>query len=647
MSYLFYSIVILLVTLSVYRPFISKLDIAKCILLGGISFLIPFVVDYNANIYEDKRYISLIGFQNITTTAYKGGILSTPFDTAYQLQSFSFNYYSLIDAVVLSIITIFTVCICSFFTRWHFSIIFIKPRSNLFISGFLRHGISTIFILVAMFSHYSSCYSFSFVFTIIGLLWYVPGPYLVRRWRAITASTVISSTFCTFICYTAYTHSKLYTYGHTIWVLFVVVLVLLCNVLDFLDALLNTYPYLVHQDKDKQSQFQCATSLSYWNAVICLLFHIPSESDLNPAPIDDLEIAIRLLGPASRSWKTMAALFPVNLRQDLCLLYAFFRTADDLVDDASTPKQCEKNLITIRKFLRDVFFPSNLSSRQDNPYAADPTLPSHINWNYYASVLPNDDVLAVFRNFARICHYLCPRAMSELTNAWELDLRGEPVKKQKDLLNYAALISGTFGELCTCVIMYKTGHGNWGQYNKNNTVRNEEVLSRARATGQCLQLINIARDIIADSLVGRCYVPLQYMPYPPRSIYHLLKVAKNPLQVGEQTLKSFSTRILGLADQISDKAQKGIDGLPDEVQDSIRAAFEIYMAIGPTLREHPGFPLRAKVPKRQQQWIALRCIYGFRGPVARTISATFHKLVSMYFRIFTTLSNTRKSPITH
>jgi hypothetical protein len=73
--------------------------------------------------------------------------------------------------------------------------------------------------------------------------------------------------------------------------------------------------------------------------------------------------------------------------------------------------------------------------------------------------------------------------MSELTDAWEHDLRGEPVKKQKDLLNYAALISGTFGELCTCAIMYKTGRGNWGKQ-KNNLVRNEDVLSRARATGQ-------------------------------------------------------------------------------------------------------------------------------------------------------------------
>lgn len=135
------------------------------------------------------------------------------------------------------------------------------------------------------------------------------------------------------------------------------------------------------------------------------------------------------------------------------------------------------------------------------------------------------------------------------------------------------------------------------------------------------------------------------MQYP--QIYHILKVARNPMQVGETTLKSFSLRILSLADQISDKAQKGIDGLPNEVQDSIRAAFEIYMAIGPTLRDDPGFPIRAKVPKRQQQWIALRCIYGFRGPVARAMTSTLYDTVSVYIRTFLRLSNSNTGTKTH
>lgn len=99
------------------------------------------------------------------------------------------------------------------------------------------------------------------------------------------------------------------------------------------------------------------------------------------------------------------------------------------------------------------------------------------------------------------------------------------------------------------------------------------------------------------------------MPSP--EIYNILTKSKNPHQVGEHILKSFSLGILDLADKISNSAQKGIDGLPTEVQNSIRAAFQIYIAIGTTLRNTPGYPTRAKVPKWKQQWIAFCCIYGF------------------------------------
>ncbi|GAA5805345.1 Squalene/phytoene synthase-domain-containing protein [Helicostylum pulchrum] len=551
------------------------------------------------------------------------------------------NNNALLDATVYSLISSVTVSVAGLLTRWQFPITSIKPKANVYITGLTRHGLSILFGLLAILSQASFNYTLSFLLTAIAALWYIAGPYFVRRWKVIFAICTIVSTFACVICYTAsYQAAAMTSYTH--WSLFSIVLVLAGSSLDYLDAILNTFPYLVNANKSQQAMFQNAMSVPYWVAMLHLVSRMPSESELDALTIEDIETAIRVLGPASRSWKTMAALFPVNLRQDLCLLYAFFRTADDLVDDAPTPEQCEQNLVTIRKFLRDVFLPSDTISKGQNQSSS---LPSHIDWDQYATFLPNEDVLAVFRNFGRIAHYLCPRAMSELTDAWELDLRGEPVKKQKDLLNYAALISGTFGELCTCVIMYKTGHGNWGNTCETNKARNDDVLSRARSTGQCLQLINIARDVIADSLVGRCYVPIQYMPYP--QIYHILKIARDPSQVAENTLKSFSLRILSLADQISDKAQKGIDGLPSEVQDSIRAAFEIYMAIGPTLRNDPGFPLRAKVPKRQQQWIALRCIYGFRGPVTRAIMSTFYEIVSIYIGAFARLSNSRTGTKTY
>ncbi|KAG0164669.1 hypothetical protein DFQ28_009907 [Apophysomyces sp. BC1034] len=414
------------------------------------------------------------------------------------------------------------------------------------------------------------------------------------------------------------------------WIAFSSTIVLACSAFDHLDAILNTYPQLITRDPTVLARMQDPSRHEYWVALAKLLTHLPAETDLHAGPIQDLQTAIRLLGPASRSWKTMAALFPTNIRQDLCLLYAFFRTADDLVDDAPTPEQCEKNLAIIRRFLRDVFF----ATKPFNKDVQDPTLPTHVDWDLYSQLLPSEDVLSVFRSFARVSIYLCPRAMFELTDAWELDIKGEPITSQEGLMRYAALISGTFGELCTCLLMYKTGYGNW---RLDSVARKNDTLARARATGQCLQLINIARDVIKDSLDGRCYIPLQYMNNPKQN-YDALKKVRNPSHIGERTLKSYALRILELADCVSDQAQRGIEGLPVEVQDGIRAAFEVYMAISPALRNAPGFPIRAKVPKLQQQWIALRCIYGFHGNVARAIHSTCRQLISAHVPAFARLS---------
>ncbi|KAI9022763.1 Squalene/phytoene synthase-domain-containing protein [Phycomyces nitens] len=453
----------------------------------------------------------------------------------------------------------------------------------------------------------------------MGVLWYISGPFLVRRWKVIGLSSGVSTTAAMLSIHNV--PGQWETWSAIDWIALTLTIAMACNVLDHIDAIINMYPYLITTNPTILARMQSPTAIEYWYGVAKLVSHMPSETDLPLGPISDLETAIRLLGPASRSWKTMAALFPTNLRQELCLLYAFFRTADDLVDDAPTLEQSQANLVTLRSFLHDVF--SSDTTKQVDTYFDDPTLPSSINWDYYRNLLPSEDVLSTFRSFARVSHYICPRAMFELTDAWELDLKNQPLKAQNDLLQYAALISGTFGELCTCVIMYKTGHGNW---RSDMTARKDDVLSKARSTGQCLQLVNIARDVIADSINGRCYVPLQYMKQPQKN-YSILKKARSPSKLGERTLKAYALRILALADQISDQAQIGIDGLPAEVQDSIRAAFEIYMAIGPTLRRNPGFPLRTKVPKHIQQWIALRCIYGFHNTMAHALKESFKRLI--------------------
>ncbi|KAL0087812.1 Squalene/phytoene synthase-domain-containing protein [Phycomyces blakesleeanus] len=455
-------------------------------------------------------------------------------------------------------------------------------------------------------------------------IWSVSGGYLLRRRQSLICSSSVAAVLGMSCTHLSSSMSIMNNWKFVNWFAFTSLVVAGCCVLDHLDALLNTFPHLVLTNPRDHYIIQNPLGGDYWRCFVWLLFHMPSENNIPSGPIDDLRVVIRLLGPVSRSWKAMSALFPTNLRHELCLLYAFFRTADDLIDNASSKKQGIKHLEMLKCFLEEVFS----CNKQYSPLANDPSLSSHIHWSFYAGLL-SPDALSVFRSFARVSVCLDQTVVNELVNAWKLDLKGESLKHEEDLLNYADLISGTFGEMCAHVIMYKGGHGNW---NLNRQVRKENILKQARAVGQCLQLVNISRDILSDSLDGKCYVPLQYMLNPLQE-YRSLTVCRAPFKLGRQTLKAYALKMLELADQQTDLAYKGIEGLPYEVRDGFRGAFEVYMAISSELRQNSSFPLRAKVPVWRQRLIGIGHLYGlFR--LLDNLQNTYERLVhlSIHFR---------------
>lgn len=343
----------------------------------------------------------------------------------------------------------------------------------------------------------------------LGLLWQYSGPYFVRRRYAICCSVAASTLLGKIYQSTTTTPSLFQTWHGVDWLLLTLTVVASSCLLDNADAILNTYPQLVVPNNDPVliAQLQSPMRVCYWKAMAQIINDIlANQHELCPDPVMDLMQVIKGLGPASRSWKTMAALFPTNLRQDLCILYGFFRACDDLVDDPPTLEQRHHNLQLIRAVLRLLLTTSPAITKDTNNAtlkelahaspkvmlgknkAIDITLMQHhqIDWmSLWQRLDQNVMAFASFRSLARIAAHLCPKAADDLCTAWKMDLVGKPIKSQQELLHYAALISGKFGELCTCVIMFKTGHGNW---NGNDIVaRNNQVLARASATGQVKQ----------------------------------------------------------------------------------------------------------------------------------------------------------------
>ncbi|ORZ07138.1 Squalene/phytoene synthase-domain-containing protein [Absidia repens] len=573
------------------------------------------------------------------------------------------------DACVLILITNICLYVWAFLTRWTFPILYIGVLDSPLKNQTLRYSGSIFFtclgylcLNVTLSTEESYTLSAACCF-MLGLMWQYSGAYYYRRRYALGA-TVVLSTLVSRGLVQAPRDSLLHEWHTMEWGLVTLVIVTASCLLDNADAIVNTYP-----PQPNMTQLQTPTTWTYWRTMVSTIRHVLARQHLLcPDPVADLVEVIKGLGPASRSWKTMAALFPTNLRQDLCILYGFFRACDDLVDDAPTLPERHHNLQLIRAYFRLVIThtPSTAAAKvktMDNvnkDTIMDPTLSHHgqVDWlALWHRLGENKMAFASFRSLARISGVLCPKAADDLCTAWKLDLAGKPMATQQDMMHYAALISGKFGELCTCVIMFKTGHGNWN--GSDLIARNNHVLARATATGQCLQLVNIARDIVSDSLDNRCYVPLSYMSSSPHAntttttgsnssssgtpstttpgsgknnhsnaTYHLLKHRKAE-RVGNDKIKAFAVRILDVADQLTTKAQLGIDGLPTEVQQGIRAAFEIYMAIGPIIRHDLVFPRRAKVPTWKKQWIALRCIYGFHRASFAGVTRSLNTLWSL------------------
>ena len=118
---------------------------------------------------------------------------------------------------------------------------------------------------------------------------------------------------------------------------------------------------------------------------------------------------------------------------------------------------------------------------------------------------------------------------------------------------------------------------------------------------------------------------------PSRRMYKILKDSRDPSRIGETTLKACAIQILKLAHCLTAQAQVGIDGLPYEVRDGVRAAFEIYSAISPAIRDAKGFPRRVKVPKCRQRMIAFSCIYGCHPEFIHVVQDTGNNIVKFMY----------------
>ena len=167
----------------------------------------------------------------------------------------------------------------------------------------------------------------------------------------------------------------------------------------------------------------------------------------------------------ARSFAFAARFLDPERRRATEILYAFFRTLDDLVDE----RPPDADLGEIRAELRR--WCSHLTAPDSGALGDDP-LARALRETLERHAIPSSYLLALVRGL-------------------EDDLDGRPIDSADDLELYAFRVAATVG-LAMCHVLGAT---------------NRRAVAAASALGIAMQVTNIIRDVADDLDRGRCYLP--------------------------------------------------------------------------------------------------------------------------------------------
>ena len=243
------------------------------------------------------------------------------------------------------------------------------------------------------------------------------------------------------------------------------------------------------------------------------------------------------IAKGSQSFAAASKLFAPETRDRAWLLYAWCRAADDMTDG------------------------QELGHGAIGP--ADPMGAQLELGALTAAALDSDaDVplpFAALRQVAR--ETAMPRGfIADHLAGFALDAEGWQPDSEADLLRYCYHVAGTVGCMMAVVMGVDP--------------QDEDTLDRACDLGLAFQLANIARDIVPDAAVGRCYLPAQWL-------------ADEGLQDADLTapqhraaLARIAGRLVALSRPYRASARIGAARLPGRSRLAVLAADAIYGAIG-------------------------------------------------------------------
>jgi phytoene synthase len=238
-----------------------------------------------------------------------------------------------------------------------------------------------------------------------------------------------------------------------------------------------------------------------------------------------VELARSMLARGSKSFALAARVLPPSCRDDVAVLYAYCRRADDLIDDATAAEQPARI--------------EALSAELTSVYAREPQ---------------TDPVLAEFQRV--VLHYAIPEGYPRaLLDGFRSDVGVVRIGTVSELLLYAHRVAGVVG-LMSCHVF---------------GVLDARALEHANHLGIAMQLTNVCRDVAEDWGKGRVYLPSELLGWAGGAPLESQSAARVALAL---------RRLLELADRFYASGDQGIPALPFRVAIAVRAARLVYAAIG-------------------------------------------------------------------
>ncbi|MBC7685331.1 MAG: phytoene/squalene synthase family protein [Bdellovibrionales bacterium] len=263
----------------------------------------------------------------------------------------------------------------------------------------------------------------------------------------------------------------------------------------------------------------------------------------------------------SKSFAKAAMLFDSETRQSVTMLYAWCRYCDDVIDGQ-----------TLGHGMQTLSLAQKVERLQLLQQETGRIVEGH------SSDIP---AFAALGQVVRR-HGIARRHLFELLEGFALDATEARFVTLNDTLHYCYHVAGVVGVMMAQIM----------------GVKDQETMHRATDLGIAFQLTNIARDVVDDMRVGRCYLPEEWL--------HKSSIPRDGIHLPQHRagLHTLACELVELAEQYYASARIGISRLPWRCAWAIAGALLIYRDIGLQVRsaDASAWDRRSQVSGRQKIW---------------------------------------------